>query len=124
MIWAVAATADSDIKLTRGARQGWGWAMFTMRLIVLRVWYHSAWRWNAAPITYHWDGAVHEASLRWERIEVALHVVAKNASLTDAAGRGGSFAEERVLVVCGTGNLWVCRRFVQVMRLENWEMGV
>lgn len=32
---------------------------------------------------------------------------------------GWSFAEERVLVVCGTGNLEVCRRFGQVLGFEN-----
>lgn len=36
---------------------------------------------------YHCDRVVHEALLRWDLIEVALHGVAENASLTDDAGR-------------------------------------
>lgn len=58
-----------------------------------------------------------KASLRWDLIEVALHGVAENASLTDDVSR---------LELRRNGRWWFvgpvilsCRRFGQVIRLEN-----
>ena len=68
MIWVVAAAAGSYVKLTYDAT-------YSVESLVSQCM-------EMKCSAYHYYEAVHEASLGWERIEVALHGVAENASLT------------------------------------------
>lgn len=112
MILVVVVTADSDVKLTCGARQDHPHDVtYSVENMVSQCM-------ETECSAYHCDEVVHEASLRWDLIEVALHGVPENASLFDDAGRLG--LRRRT----GVGGLWDrqywgCRRSGQVMR---WKM--